>query len=66
MTRYLINCDITNYNNITTILINKNITIICKMNNHDGTYDYIIQCDELVAEELKKDIMINKLKSNLR
>lgn len=58
MSRYLITCDLNNYDTIKNILADKQINIHCKMDNHDGTYDFIIMCDEVVAKDLEKDMIL--------
>ena len=54
---YLISCDPDNHIYISSLL-NESV-ISSKMNNHDGSYDYIIKCSEEFALFLKlKDVNI--------
>lgn len=51
--KYFINCDPENYESTCSLLNEKIHKIISKMNNHDGSFDFIITCSENVFNELK-------------
>ena len=53
MDRYFVNCDKGNYDKTNSILIEKNIEIVTMMDNRDDTFDYIIKCNETMAEQLE-------------
>lgn len=50
--KYLINCDLTTYESTLIIINDMNINYK-KLNNYDGSYDFIITCSPDIAAELK-------------
>ena len=51
--RYLVDTTNNDYLKTTVILKDNMIDIVTPMNNYDGTFDYIIKCDELTAQQLR-------------
>ena len=52
--RYLITCSPESYQSTSLLLNTKIHQVISKMNNYDGSFDFIITCSKDVATELKK------------